>query len=216
VLAFAIPTGGWIVRNTVETGVPTISTIEGTNFLEYRAAGALAAEEGLTLVEARDLLLSELEAQTEGGLNSAEWSAHKRSYGIRVLLQHPVGTMETMIRGGARMMLGPGRSPVYLRLGEADPGNPDGRLEQTIAGLQFFILGGIYVAAIVGMASVWRNRRRELLILLTIPLYFLLISSGPEAWARFRFPMVPFIAILAGFGLQRIGELLSRKRRESD
>jgi len=208
VFGFAIPTGGWIVRNTVATGVPTISTIVGTNFLEYRAAGAYAAEEGLTRIEARDLLLSELQAQNDRELNPAERSDLKRSYGTQILLQHPVGTIKTMIRGAALMMLGPGRSPLYLRLGKADPHVADGRMEQTLAGLGYVMLGIIYAAALVGAVAMWRHRRRELVVLLTIIVYFLVISSGPEAWARFRFPMMPFIAILAGFGSERVLRLL--------
>jgi hypothetical protein len=41
VLALA---GGWIARNAAVAGAPVLSTIEGTNLLYYRAAGALARE----------------------------------------------------------------------------------------------------------------------------------------------------------------------------
>ena len=77
-------------------------------------------------------------------------------------------------------------------------------MEQALLGLQLIILGSIYVAAFVGAITMRRSQSWTLVILLTIPFYFLVMSSGPGASARFRFPMVPFIAILAAFGLQRI------------
>ena len=34
--------------------------------------------------------------------------------------------------------------------------------------------------------------------------YFALLSAGPEANTRFRFPASPFLAILAGHGLSQV------------
>ena len=46
---------------------------------------------------------------------------------------------------------------------------------------------------------------------LTFILYFVLVS-GPEAYPRFRVPIMPFMTILSGFGIEQLA-LLIRSRR---
>ena len=135
----------------------------------------LPAEQGLTQVEARDLLVTGLEAQTERQLNAAEWSVRQCSYGIRILLQHLVGTFETMIRGSSRLILGPGRSPVYLRLGELILITLTDAWNRLWLGLQFVILVSIYV----GATAMRRSQSREPMTLLTI----LVLLPGHIVWA---------------------------------
>jgi hypothetical protein len=65
------------------------------------------------------------------------------------------------------------------------------------------------VYALVAIA-LWRRPRgargvRDLVVLaVTLAAYLAVLSSGPEAYPRFRAPIAPLLAILAGLGAQRL------------
>ena len=67
------------------------------------------------------------------------------------------------------------------------------------ASMQLWIL---YSAAAIGLLAAWRDpdRRRAALIPVAFIAYFRSSSPGPEAYARFRVPVMPFLAMLGGVG----------------
>lgn len=58
-----------------------------------------------------------------------------------------------------------------------------------------------YALATLGLALLVRARRWPALALLLLPALYFLAVSGPEAYARFRVPLMPEVAVLAGLGL---------------
>jgi hypothetical protein len=70
------------------------------------------------------------------------------------------------------------------------------------ASVQLWIL---YPAAAIGLLAAWRDpdRRRAALIPVAFIAYFVFVS-GPEAYARFRVPVMPFLAILGGLGIEQV------------
>jgi hypothetical protein len=81
---FLLLVGGWMARNGVITGVPVLSTIEGVNLLEYRAAGAIAEEEDVSLDQARARLRDQLE-RAGPGTGPAERNRAQRRLAFDVL-----------------------------------------------------------------------------------------------------------------------------------
>src|SRR4051794_14780371 len=55
----------WTIRNGIETGVYTLSSISGTNLLFYRAAGALAVDEGDVFVPGLRRAQQELQREAD-------------------------------------------------------------------------------------------------------------------------------------------------------
>jgi hypothetical protein len=70
------------------------------------------------------------------------------------------------------------------------------------ASMQLWML---YPAAAVGLLAACRDpdRRRAALIPVAFIAYFVLVS-GPEAYPRFRVPMMPFLAMLGGLGVEQV------------
>ena len=93
-------------------------------------------------------------------------------------------------------MLSPDRLAMFRLLGvRAD--EPTGRVLLAVAWLQLVLF---YAAVAVGGWTAWRtlDARSTVVLVAVVCAYFILIG-GPEMYARFRVPLMPPLALLAGF-----------------
>ena len=197
--AFVVFALSWVGRNAIVAGTPTLSSIGPVNLYFHRAAAVEAFLEGRDVEEVRTGLEQRFEAMSRGWSESAkmEWmTAHARD----VIVEHPAAYARMTLAGIVRMM----QSDPYefcrvLGVGE---GTAAFRAVALLASLQMWI---VYSAAVIGLIAAAGDgeRRRAALIPLTFVAYFVLVS-GPEVYARFRVPAMPFIAILSGAGIERI------------
>jgi hypothetical protein len=197
-VGFLVPVGTWIARNNRASGVATVGTVDAESLLFYKAAGALAEDEHVSLKAAQEAL-GELLAPI-GDDNYAQWAQRKKELATDTLRAHPAGAVISTGKGLAKVVLGPGGegANVLLHLG---PRWHWPRTAVMVLPLVVLLLGAGY-GALTG------DRRTVALLLVTI-VYFTLAASGPESNARFRVPVVPFLAILAGMGWDR-----RRRRRD--
>jgi len=205
-LAFLAPltilVGGWIVRNDRATGVPMLTTIQGINLLEYRAAGALASESGIDVDEARRTLRVALWSRLPPHANAAEVSRVRTHLALEVMSAHPRGVVAGFLDGAWRLLTGSGLTALSRLLGDDDPESLDAGWKRTTAAALAFELAVVYGCASWGLLVLTRMGRWTTgALLLGVIGYFVLISAGPEANTRFRFPAMPFIALLAGIGV---------------
>jgi 4-amino-4-deoxy-L-arabinose transferase-like glycosyltransferase len=196
-VAFAVPVGGWIIRNERTTGVPILSTIEGRDLLRFRAAHALAFEDGISVGKARNRLLAKVERESEGK-NPAERSRAETSEAIKTLLEHPVGAAVSTARGMSRLVFGPGRAELFRLTGADDPNRIRGdRLP--IIGLELAILLVILVGAIAGAVIAFVRRRwAAFSVGVGCAAYLIVVASSGGAFSRYRAPASPYLALLAG------------------
>ncbi|MDP8969513.1 MAG: glycosyltransferase family 39 protein, partial [Actinomycetota bacterium] len=87
----ALPVAAWVTRNVAVTGVAFVSTVESLNMLYYRAAGAVAEEQGISVRQARQRLFAEVDGRRGPGENAAELARRRTALGVQTLLDHPVG-----------------------------------------------------------------------------------------------------------------------------
>jgi 4-amino-4-deoxy-L-arabinose transferase-like glycosyltransferase len=202
VVGFLVPVGGWMARNAATTGVPLVSTIEGTNALLYRAAPALARDTGISLAEARARLTRDLNRRVGPHANVAEVSRAATSLSITTLLHHPKGTVITDAKGLGTLLVGPGRAELLRLLGRDHGHRAHTTVSRGLVGLAAIVYGLIALAAVAGLVVV--VRRRDWLTLLVaggLILYFLAFSAGADAYSRLRVPIMPFVALFAGAAL---------------
>ena len=201
VAALALPLG-WAVRNQIAGGAFTISTIGAGNLLEYRAGGAMAiADEGDfdqdLLTEQRDLLqeVDDLIVRNEHTDEVSEGVRVKyyRMVARRVILQHPVAFVLLTLRGLLVNVFDSDWDSIMIV----------SRLEsRTIQIALDVFVALVFALAVLGVVALWRRDRPLALFIAGTVGYFLFISAGGEAEARFRVPVVPQIAIAAACGLQ--------------
>src|SRR5262249_44498325 len=130
---------------------------------------------------------------------SASWSERRKidwlsDRGRAIIAAHPDVYVAASSIGIARMMA-PDAGELRRSLG-LTAGSPAARALDAIAVGPRAI---VYLTALVGL---WiclgrRELRRAALVPLTVIGYFVLVS-GPEVYARFRAPIMPFVAALGG------------------
>ena len=204
----------WGIRNSVEAGGFTVSSVAGINMLLHRAAPSIAIfekgafqddlamwQERLTAAANREIV----EREHVRSIDDVDGPVAARYYGEiggRIAFEHPWGLTLVVIRG------------VLVDLFETDfeaivmvSRIPSTILEEVIGAVTV----GVTLLALLGAVALWkRDRAVAALIVATIG-YFVLISAGGESEARFRVPVVPMIALAAGAGV----EAMRRGVRES-
>lgn len=195
VVGFAVPTGAWVARNDVKTGVPVLSTIDGHNMLQYRAVGALV-EEGEPRSLAQHDVLVRLAPHVHPGDNAAEISRAELGVGLAILGEHPRGAFKDWARGEGRLLVGPAKSETASLLTGRDAVH--GFALRTLVLVDQLITLAIVLAAAAGFVGMALGRIRipSLWVLAATALYLIVVSGGHEAYSRFRVPVTPLLVVL--------------------
>jgi hypothetical protein len=199
VVGFLVPLGGWAARNSSLTGAAVISSVESENLLYQRAAGAIAEETRQTRVIVAERLRLETGTPPVGAVTSGETLKSDAALALRLLLRHPYGALMSTMRGMGRLLVGPGTTSfTEVTTG----GRANGFLVRWLLAGYLAIM---YLGVTIGVVGLVGRRLREPLVVVGVVLvYLVLISSGPEAYSRFRAPVMPLFAVLAGIGLANL------------
>jgi len=219
--------GAWQVRNWYVAGYGGFATQMDATFLFAFGAGAIASRDGIEFDEARRLEKSRFGIAPRGVYSLQRSQAEEmRARAVTLLKDSPLIALMVHLRGMLVVMF----SATYpledvLRLsGHALNVTPEftvyglrraaqklvaapGRiiLEKLVRTAVFAIplLGYWYCAG----RAVWEQRRsRSVLYLVGLAVYFVFCAGGPFAEARFRVPIMPILAVLAGLHLSRRAE----------
>lgn len=191
---------GWALRNRRETGVFTVASVAGTNMLLHRGAAAVAMddegpfEQRLPVRQAEALRDAEqivIRQQKVTSIDDVPHAIAARVYGrigARLALAHPRGSLLVALRGIAIDLFASDWEAVSIvsRI-------PSATLRVAITALN----AAVIACALAGLATLLRHDRAVALLLGVIIFYFVSMSSGSEAEARFRVPVVPELAIAA-------------------
>jgi len=213
--------GVWQSRNSLTAGYARFSAITDVTLYEYHAAAVIAAEVGLPYYEVRQQMLREAEALRGPDLSEGEYYRRLGEIGEQIIAARPWVFLDAYLKGVIRVALDPG-GVEYLKFFGPYPESggllglivdkgvlgavlqlarerPEALLVTALFGV---ILALYWVLGAAGAVTVLRERplRVEGVLMLVWPAYFLLISGGPAALDRFRHPMMPFLAVLAGVG----------------
>jgi 4-amino-4-deoxy-L-arabinose transferase-like glycosyltransferase len=203
-LPYLLVVGGWIARNRAVTGVAVLSTIEGVNLLDYRAAGAMAASLGIPIEEARNRLRARLESTFPRAQNASERSRNQSALALAVLREHPGGALRSAATGVVKMLSGTGLTVLKKLRGEREPERMQGTADAITSLALGIVWGCVALAALAGSVDLGRRGASDALLLpLVLIACFSALSAGPEANTRFRVPFAPFVCLLAGHACSR-------------
>lgn len=221
---------GWRLRNYVTTGRGEIAQIAAVNLLWYRGAGILAARDHISFWEARDRIARSL-PDTNGWSPGAVSALYQRE-GLRLILGHPVLFLRTELYGLLKVLAGPGRSDLlHYFAGTPYEDTPDGAIGLSTASLrQRFATGRpvsliplvyatvylamFYPCVLLGVREVMRHERHlwaPHAFVWWLIAYLVVLAAGPEAYARFRVPVMPLLALYAGRGISIVFALLRQR-----
>jgi len=195
--ACLLVTSAWIARNAVMTGTPMLTTVSSINLIDFRAAPALARAEGLTWDEARRRLAARVEARSgpdEGRLDRA-----RNAVALRVLRDHPLAAGADFVEGLVRLFAGSGLTALSALVGDPDPESLSSAWKWPVLTVLLAWMVALYIAVLLGLRSLLRRGARlEVGVCAAFILALALVAAGPSASTRFRVPLVPFLAVLAG------------------
>lgn len=207
VSAILLPVG-WASRNAAKTGVFTISSIGAINLMSYRAAAALAMEDGgdfksrlaarqkeLDAVVAKRVIAAE-GVETEEELSSAELSVYFSSVARPILLHHPRGAALMTIRGFFINIIDDDWDAL------AEVVDDDLIPEEATRMAVHVWTGVVWIATIAGLVTLWRRDRKQAALIAATIFYFLFMAAGGESEGRFRVPAVPLMALAAASAVQ--------------
>jgi hypothetical protein len=213
-LAFVAPillvVGGWQLRN--HSAVDSWQLSGATGLLLYCSNGARIESRttGTSMLAARERLGCPTEGEdpdgdctsTEGwtclipdpgarGQGFDEWNRR----GLQIMTDHPVQAARILVEGVVRQVAGPGTDTVgrYVDL----PASPPLVLGLFSWNALLWALAGMGAAA--GLRS---GHRAYWAFVVATVVYVIVVSTGDAAYARYRVPIVPLLALLAANGVQ--------------
>jgi 4-amino-4-deoxy-L-arabinose transferase-like glycosyltransferase len=205
VLPWILMVGGWQVRNRVAAGALVASDGPAKFVYMSRGSDILAQRDGISVEVARAQLTQSIDDEVKRTGRPAERLYARAA--LALVARHPILFLKTQVRWLPELLLGTGAAGVSLAFDLAD--RPDRRPRAwwwaLSAGAALHLLV-LYAGAARGL---WRMRAeavpvRLLAVLLAgLVAYFVLLSTGPQAYSRFRVPFTPLLALCAARGLER-------------
>jgi hypothetical protein len=220
----------WIIRNGRTTGRYIISTASEHNMYLYDAATVVAAEKGITIPQARDLMMAEAQKKF-GSIDTADeatmWqklAAVARPHFFR----RPALAAPVWLFGVAADFLNPiSVGPLLIHAGSSPAAGSTNLLQSSLAllvkgkvtqafstawrvrvgGAPLFILVVLACAALFNLILIWFGfaslflRRSRGLFWLLLPILYFTLLTGTVGDARFRAPIEPLLCIFAAVAL---------------
>jgi 4-amino-4-deoxy-L-arabinose transferase-like glycosyltransferase len=208
----------WSFRNYVLAGRWEVSRIASVNLAWFRGVGIIAKRDGISFWDAREKMARALPDTT--GWPVGEVSALYRREGLKLIRAHPVLFAANEAFGLVKVLAGPGRADLLHFFGgvpyERTPsGAIDVSLETlrerfTISGWQAIpvvysaaYLLALYALVLAGVSAIRHadaSTYGDHAFLLWIVAYLVIVAAGPEAYARFRVPVMPVLAVYGARG----------------
>jgi 4-amino-4-deoxy-L-arabinose transferase-like glycosyltransferase len=210
---------GWRLRNYFAAGRGEIAQIAAVDLLWYRGAGIVAQRDHISFWDARDRIARSL-PDTTGWSPGAVSSLYQRE-GLRLIAAYPILFLRMQLYGLLKILAGPGRADLRHYLAgvpyEDEPAGaiglstrqlrqrfePDRPLVLIALIYATAYLVALYVCVSFGVCKVVRAERRALaphVFVWCSIIYLVVLAAGPEAYARFRVPIMPLLALYAGRG----------------
>ncbi len=213
-LLFVTAIGGWQLRNYVATGSSEFSHAKNQYLLIAKAAAIVAMRDGLSLQEAQQRLTQEHAASLPADFPRSSQALLQESYGRfaqAIVAAHPILLIRTTLQSAAVNLLGPsnlahlfGADNVALRAAFLEQDFARFPLGSWIITLSSWAFGLSFLGVLyTGVAVLLVHRgfgNGEIALLVLTAAYVILVSSGPEAYSRFRMPVMPIFCVLAAGG----------------
>src|SRR6266480_3104565 len=192
----------WITRNYLQADYWGISTVSAEDILGFRAAGTLAVRmpgDYLTnVVRIRGVLLRQACEDLERTYRrdcqrvaESQRAAYITRVGTKIILNDLPGYLRSAVYGLAYLVFGGGTEAL------SKIANVDSLVAKRAV---LFITLPEAGLAVIGCLYWFRQEKNLCYLLLLTVIYFLAMTAGPEAYSRYRVPVMPMYALLIGGG----------------
>jgi 4-amino-4-deoxy-L-arabinose transferase-like glycosyltransferase len=237
-----LPIAPWLVRNYVVCSFPRLTTVDSHNLVYFLGAGAWQVERGVSREDAQAMIAEEFgitpyrvaQNSFRMGRSAAEIDAELRSVWPEVVFKYPRSLLESSLMAIAKAGFSHSAGALADLLGEVwdPPGTgallrgdagafrrlwSNGPFLVVAFGWQMLHLLVVATCSAVGLVSIFRRRdvRPTALLYLGVLSYLCgtIVLFGVDAYYRSRIPAMPFLCILAGYGLGSVVSACPGRRR---
>lgn len=229
IICFALVISPWLLRNYYLFGSPAFTSVQGYILLFNNAAILRARVHDISVEQAREEIRREVERDiTQQNLNPLEVGAFYQEKALQEIYRYPLDYARLHLEGILPLFGAPVAPAVAEVLGIPwprfhfwDTVQARGAMEAikrlvVTKGLLLTLpeLGMLLAVHLFAARGVWMSIRERnwiaLLILGTAITYFSLLI-GPQAFPRYRFQIMPYLSILAAYGLYELFQRRSSK-----
>ena len=192
--------GAYSFYNYSITGVFTNSTIQNHNLLYWEGAGAksTSTQVGLDLVQNTERARS-VEIIGENPTHQLR-DSYNQKRAIELIAENKLSFIEMHIIGVAKILFGPNRYEITAIFSDTGRIAVPKWFMQVLVGISLSITILISVLGMIG-ALIYLNRGPSFKLISITIMSFLIISSGPQAYGRFRVPIAALLIIFAALVL---------------
>lgn len=188
--------GMYATFNFVSGGIYTYSTLQNHYLLFYEGAGARSFTESIPLANIQSEELK-LRIQALGDFpdpNTRDSYNFKR--GLELILDNKVSFLKIHLLGVIKILFGPNKFEISQLLSDSERIKVSSVAEYLMLILAILTTGFIAIFGLLGML-IYFTKSVESKFIVIIFTVFLLGSSGPQAYGRFRAPISGFLVIFA-------------------
>ena len=195
----------WLSFNYAKYEVPQVSGIQSYNLLYYEGSGAKSFRSGSPLMEVQ---ANEFDLEHEFSMVNTDVAKivnYREEQGFSLIFQNFSGFLEMHVVGIFKILFGPGSATISQITGHFPFSNLS-KIIFEIASLFSSSLQalGSAIALLFVFPRTFKERRFLLFLAAFSFVVLLIISSGANAYSRFRVPLVPFEIILLGYTYEAI------------
>lgn len=186
----------WSGYNLIRADIFTYSIIQNHNLLMFEGAGAKALSQQINLQESqKEELLLRVESV---GVNATfrEIDSYSFDRGIELIKDNFGSFLKLHIIGTLKMLYGPNQGEAIRLISDGNRVKAESNLEKLVIATFFFfafILGTMSIFAM--LYFIFSKGVSQWIALLTI--FFIMFSSGSQAYGRFRAPIAVFMIVLS-------------------
>lgn len=208
----------WKIRNQQCYGVKIFSTSASADLYHYIAAAVSARAENNSYLKVQEKYEKDIVSD-----NPAIQARYNLKRGLEIVLRYPFTSAYIGIKGFLVNMFDPGTSILANRLKLRKRGS---NLIYKFNDMDIFSFARYlikhekYIVIFTAIGILWvflfwffvfrgilvKHLGIIEIILLVIIVYFLCLASGPGSLARYRVPVIPFMAIFAGYGMMNLAK----------
>jgi 4-amino-4-deoxy-L-arabinose transferase-like glycosyltransferase len=214
IVAMALVTVPWAIRNDNRYGVFTISTVGTVNLYAYNARGVLDSGYlfGTGEATATNIANQATAPLRKLGLTTPQLYSRMNSDAIKTLTHHVPKAVVQELWGALHVLFGTGKETLLNSTGDASIPSP---ISSWLPLLQTLIYWGL---ALVGVVTAWMRRtmdRGVLVLLASAVVFVVLAAGGPAGYGRYRLPASPFECVFAAVGVVALADLRLAPRRRA-
>jgi hypothetical protein len=194
--------GTYSFHNFSRSGIFTMSTVQNHNLLMYEGVGAksISLRSALSVTQSNESNLRSYKL----GENPTVYAIDKYNFnrGLELILENKSSFIKLHLVGVAKILFGPNKFELNELFGAISPNFESGFLKYLV--FIFSLLTTLFISFLGFASAGFFIRCKETRFLSVFLFVYLIVTSGANAYGRFRAPIAPILIIFTSLFINEI------------